>query len=141
MSRKIVELAYLRNQLASGNFSDTDKQLMSEIKQKILRLNNLFTELALSAITRCEEDIKKDDFKLATQEIQLIHNFTFNEPQSWNSNYFYKIELLSYLEQIEDTQRIKKLIFSLAKLQDAYNKQFGLEAHNSQVGQGLQFQT
>lgn len=118
MNNKITELAYLRNQLASANFNEPDKQLLAKIKEDILRSNTPFKELALNAINNCENDVNNNNFKFATQEIQLIHNFTFEQPHAWNSDYFYRIELLSYLEQIDDVQRVKKLISALGKLQD-----------------------
>ena len=124
MSNKITELAYLRNQLASANFGMAEKQLLVKIKRDILELDAPFKELALNAINNSEEDIKKAKFELATQEVQLIHNFPFEEPHTWNSDYFYKIELLSYLEQVDDVQRIKKLIFLLGRLQGKLNMQY-----------------
>ncbi len=61
-----------------------------------MKLDTPFKELALNAINNSEEDMKKADFKSVTQEIQLIHNFSFEKPQAWNSDYFYKIELLTW---------------------------------------------
>ncbi len=117
MNNKIIELAYLRNQLASKKYSDEDEQMINKVKHDISKMNSPFKELALHAINNCENDIKNANFDLATQEMQLIHNFPFYDPEIWDSDYFYKIELLSYLEQVEDVTRIKKLICSLAKLQ------------------------
>jgi hypothetical protein len=120
MNNKIIELAYLRNQLASENFRETDKQLLHKIKQEITELNTPFKNIAVNAINNCEENIKNSNFKLALQEIQLIHNFPFTNPKTWNSDYFYKIELLSYLEKTEDVQRIKRLILLLSELQNTF---------------------
>lgn len=114
---KNIELAFLRNKLASGKFNEEDRELMNKIKENIIILNTPFKELAINAINNCEQDIKKSDFESATQEIQLIHNFTFGDFNAWNQDYFYKIELLSYIELINDSQRIKRLISLLAKIQ------------------------
>lgn len=107
---KIIRLSVLRNELASEKFGEEDKQLMNNIKQDILNLNTPFKELAINAINNCEQDIRNNKFKSAVQEIQLIHNFTFNDFNSWNEDYFYKIELLSYIEIINSKVRIEKLI-------------------------------
>lgn len=117
MNEEMIELAYIRNHLACNNFSEEDKKLLNEVKQKIIKLNTPFTEVALNAIKNCENDIENKDYKSAAQEIHLIHNFTFNNVTSWNSDYFYKIELLSYIELNNDIQRLKRLFISLGKLQ------------------------
>lgn len=121
MNYQLTELAYLRNQLATGNFSIEDVQLIKKIKQHISELDTPFKELALNAINNCEQDIENGNFKLATQEIQLIHNLPFEKSEIWNADYFYKIELLSYLEQVEEPKKIKKLIQLLALLDDKLN--------------------
>lgn len=114
---KITELAFLRNKLASEKFNNEDRELMNEIKNNILISNTQFKDLAINAITNCEHDIENYDFKSATQEIQLIHNFTFDDFNAWNQDHFYRIELLSYIEEINNSERIKKLISLLAQLQ------------------------
>lgn len=48
----------------------------------------------------------------------LIHNLPFFKPKEWNSDYFYRIESLSYIEQISDVQRIKNLLLLVADLQN-----------------------
>lgn len=116
MNSKILELAYLRNQLASNQFDDKDATLMQEVADKIINSNSKFKEISLNAVENCKLDISKANFKAATQEIQLIHNFPFDIPEQWNADYFYKIELLSYLEQVEDVARIKKVIKLLGAL-------------------------
>lgn len=110
MSGKILELAYLRNQLASKKFSEDDSRLLQVIEEQIKSKDSIFKEIALNAIMNSKLDIKNGDFESAAQEIQLIHNFTFEKPELWNSNYFYTIELLSYLEQVKNAERIKKTI-------------------------------
>ncbi|MDR3490904.1 MAG: hypothetical protein P4M12_02535 [Gammaproteobacteria bacterium] len=116
--KKIIELAYLRNKLASKKFDEKDMVLLNEIKKIILNSTSEFKEIAVNAICNCEIDIKKSNFELATQEIQLIHNFTFEDYSAWDSDHFYRIELLSYIEIINDSARIKKLISLLAKLKN-----------------------
>lgn len=113
---KSIELAFLRNQLAMGRFSNEDSELMSKFKNKMVNSNTPFKELAINAINNCEQDINSGNFKSATQEIQLIHNFTFEDFHDWNSDHFYKIELLSYIELANSSERIKKVIVLIAGL-------------------------
>lgn len=116
MSDKILELAYLRNQLASHKFNKNDAILLQSIEDKISVSNSVFKKVAINAIENCKLDIKKNDFTAATQEIQLIHNFCFDNPNIWNLDYFYTVELLSYLEKVKDAKRIKKAIKLIGEL-------------------------
>ena|SRR3989338_6440797 len=116
MSDKILELSYLRNQLASLKFSEDDATLLQEIEDKIKNGNSIFKEVAINAIKNCKSDIRNCDFETATQELQLIHNFCFEAPEVWNSDYFYTVELLSYLEKVNNAERIKKTISLVGRL-------------------------
>mgnify|MGYP006377271751 FL=1 len=116
MSDKILELACLRNQLASHRFSGNDAELLREIENKINTGNSIFKEVAINAIKNCKSDIENANFESATQELQLIHNFCFGSPTLWDSDYFYTVELLSYLEKVNDAKRIKKTIGLLGGL-------------------------
>jgi hypothetical protein len=116
MNTKYIELAHLRNRLARGCFDDEDKQLLELIEHKILSSNSPLKDIALNAIENCKESISSNEFMIAMQELQLIHNFTFDDFSKWNSEYFYRVELLSYLEEVDKVSRIKKLISLLAKI-------------------------
>lgn len=116
MNDKNIDLTHIRNKLASGSFNKEDEQILSGVKDTISSLNSPFKDIALNAIYNCEQNIRDNEWELAAREIQLIHNFTFENAAKWNSDYFYKVELLSYLEQTDDIKRIKKLILLLAKL-------------------------
>lgn len=116
MSDKFLELAFLRNQLASHKFNEKDVELLLQIEKKINLTNTIFKEVAINAIKNCKSDIENGNFENATQELQLIHNFCFESPKKWNSDYFYTIELLSYFENVKDAKRIKKTISLLGDL-------------------------
>ncbi len=123
MGDKMIEFAFIRNKLASDSFNKEDGIMLKMVKDKILISDSPFKEITLNAINNCEEFIRTDQLILAAREIHLIHNFTFNNFTKWNADYFYKIELLSYLEQTEDVSKIKKLILLLAKLQITIDNQ------------------
>lgn len=118
MSDKFIELVFIKNHLHRGLFNEDDRKLMKKMKECILQLDTPFREIAVNAINNCEEDIKNRNFVNATDEINLIHNFTFTNPKGWNADFFYRIELCSYIENNEDVQRLKKLFICLARLQE-----------------------
>lgn len=116
MNEKITELAYIRNKLIEKSFNEGDKRLLDRIKDIISTTDSPFKKIALNAIENCEHHIRNNEWELGANEIQLIHNFTFKDMASWNSEYFYKVELLSYLEQTEDVDKIKRLISLFANI-------------------------
>lgn len=116
MNDKILELAYLRNQLASRKFNEEDVKLLQKIENRISKYDNIFKKIAINAIENCKTDIQEEKFDDAVQELQLIHNFCFEKPDAWNSDYFYTVELLSYLEQMSDAKRIKETIALIGDL-------------------------
>lgn len=113
-----MELAFLRNDLASGKYDTNTSNLLYKIKMQISNSNSPFKELAMNALVNCENDLKNKDFTLASFEINLIHNFTFENLVLWDSNHFYSIELLSYIENVENVARIRKLILLLGRLEE-----------------------
>lgn len=118
MKNKIIEIAFIRNHLLSSIFTEEDKKLMEKVKQDILESDTPFKEIAIFAITNCEYDISRGNLKAAGYEMNLIHNFCFCDAKTWDSDYFYTMELSSYFDKTEGPIRIKKLIYELAKLQD-----------------------
>lgn len=116
----MLELAILRNKLIDNIFSENERDLIESIR-KLLKnfIRNPFNRLIENALKNCEEDVAKNDFKSAVQEIQVVHNFPLGntDTSKWDENHFYRVELLSYLEQVDNVERIKKLIAELAKLQ------------------------
>lgn len=121
MSNKLIELAHLRNVLFSADFNEASWNMLQKVKKDILALKTPFEDIAINAINNSEEDIKNLNFTAAAQELSLIHNFPFKNYREWNSDYFYSVELSSYLDNTEDVPRIKKLIFLLSKLVDKFD--------------------
>ena len=121
MKNDIVEIAFLRNHLYLSIFTEQDEMLLEQIKETLLSSDTPFKEISMLCITNCENDISIGDFKSASREINLIHNFRFVDANTWNSNYFYTVEFASYLEKSENPERIKKLICELAELQKKLN--------------------
>lgn len=122
MDGKIVEIAVVRNRLASNNFDSQDNKIMNQITQEISGMDTPFKVMALNSLRNCMHDIKNSNFELAAQELQLIHNFPFKNPSNWNSKYFYTVELLSYMDQVNNVERISKLIQLVADLQQQIDK-------------------
>lgn len=122
MNDKIIEIAHLRNRLNLGYFEIEDKNLLDNTEKCISQIDSPFKELSLHSISNCRKDIKRNDLKSAANELRMIHNFPFRNPLAWNSDYFYTIELPSYLENVDDANKIKIFIGLLAKLQINFEK-------------------
>jgi hypothetical protein len=109
-----IELAHIRNMLFNNQFSEEEKKMLLDIKKKVIDDNNKFAPLILLAIKHCFEDINVD-MKKAGIEINFIHNLPITE-NKWNEEYFYNVELLDYIERIDDVARVKKVISVLAEI-------------------------
>ena len=109
-----IELAHVRNMLFNNKFSKDEKDILLSIRNKVINDNNKFKSLVLLAIENCLEDAKTD-MKKAGIEINLIHNLPITE-NKWDEEYFYTVELLGYIENINDVIRIKKVINILADI-------------------------
>lgn len=120
MNAKINEIAYLRNRLSSGQFNSSDQEILTKIEKMIKEADTAFQELMIQAINNLKSDLKEGRFKSAAYELNLIHNFPFENTQAWDSEYFYNFELVTYLSQNENAERIKKLIILLANLQNDF---------------------
>jgi hypothetical protein len=113
-------LSHVRNMLFNNIFSEHENNMLLDIKKKVIDDNNRFAALVLLAIENCFEDIKTD-MKKASIEINFIHNLPITEDR-WNEEYFYNVELLDYMEKINDVARVKKVIDVLANINRAYEK-------------------
>jgi len=116
----MLELAHLRNKISNGKFGNDEAALLKDAENEIRISDSIFSEFAISSIERCKFFLKQKDYEKATLEIQLIHNFPFDAPENWDQEYFYKVEFISYIEQINDVARVVQVIEYLAKL----NKKF-----------------
>jgi hypothetical protein len=115
---KIIEIAHLRNLVAKKNYSHSEKELISNIEKEILKHKNRLANIALESILNCKTDLSNNDYESAARELHLIHNFPLKDSElnNWDEYYFYKFELLGYIETVKKTERIKKLILNLSKI-------------------------
>lgn len=114
----MLELAHLRNRLAVSQFGEPERMLLNQLKDTVEHSNSPFSKMTLLALENCVADLKVKDFEAATREIQLVHNFLVaeNEYTLWDEEHFYRIELLSYIEEVNCLHRIKQLIKGLAEI-------------------------
>lgn len=111
-----TELAHVRNMLMRNWFTENENQMLLHVKKKVIDDNNKFAPLVLFAIENCFKDLHID-MERASIEINFIHNLPITKSiEKWNESYFYNIELSSYIERIEDIDRIKKVISILAEI-------------------------
>jgi len=116
-----TKLSHVRNMLFNNIFSDDERKILLGIKEKVINDNNKFAPLVLLSIENCFKDINID-MKKAGIEINFIHNLPLTgNTDKWNEEYFYNVELLDYIEKINDISRVKKVISVLADI----NKKLG----------------
>lgn len=126
----MLELAHLRNRLAVGKFGEYEQALLDYIQQQVKHSDSPFAKIILTAVRNCVADVECQDFTSATREIHLVHNFpVFDKEYSlWDEKHFYQIELLSYIEDAKNVNRIKQFILLLAEAITLYS------VHNQEVG-------
>ena len=119
----MIELAHVRNMLVRKKFGQEEIQMLSAVRSALHDNKTPFAEIILNGIDNCLVDVSKNDFDTAKFEINLIHNFPILEKDinNWDERHFYTVEMLTYLENVEDVSRIKKIILLVSKLQDSDN--------------------
>jgi hypothetical protein len=109
-----TELAHVRNMLLKNRFTEDERNMLLNIRKKVIYDNNKFAPLVLLAIENCLSDVNTD-MKKASIEINFIHNLPITGGK-WDEEYFYNAELLGYIERINDLPRVKKVISVLADI-------------------------
>lgn len=118
----MIELAFLRNQLLSGY---ADEKLIINLLDNIRNNDYMFKDVILQSLHNCINDIQKEDYQSAANEIYLVHNLPLDKDDfsKWDQWSFYVIQMPTYLDNINDEKRVKKLIRMLAEYQNIYEQQ------------------
>jgi len=108
---KIIELAFIRNQLLSENI---DNSLVFNMIEKVKHqleesLENNMICFMLEIIKLAEEEIIKKKYKNAAYDIGLIHNFPLDKMDTWKEEYFYKFDFVGYYDYLIEQKQLKKL--------------------------------
>ncbi|NJK64973.1 MAG: hypothetical protein HC921_21720 [Synechococcaceae cyanobacterium SM2_3_1] len=110
--------------MINKEFNEKDQETIDSIKREIISSRSPFKELMLQAINNSIIYARKEEYNLAANEINLIHNLPVSkdECKSWNEWSFYCVELPNYLEHIEDEKKVQQLIRLLAASQNLSNE-------------------
>lgn len=113
-----ADLAFVRNQLRSGNYSQDIEQVIKQTISLLKDRKTPFAHICKQACLNALDDIAFGKYKLASYEINLIHNMPINaeEIQAWDEEHFYLYELPVYFEHVEDMSRVKRMLILLANL-------------------------
>lgn len=112
----MIELAFIRNELYNNKFTSEYLDTLEDIKNTVKSNGNPYKSLIIFCIDLALEDITNNDFQQAAEEIHFIHNFPIQRDfDSWNSDHFFNIELLGYIEKNEDSAKLRKIIKRIAE--------------------------
>lgn len=113
---RLIELAHIRNELYNGRITNEYLDTLNEVKKMVSTNNNPYGGLIIFCIDLAIKSIKVNDYKTAAEEINFIHNFPIKDGfDSWNSDHFFNIELLGYIEETRDSVKIRQVIKEIAK--------------------------
>lgn len=111
---KIDELAFIRNSLVNNEYNNEIKQLINQVKIDISSKENNRFYFLLHMLELAEEEINKRNYKEASYDVNLIHNFPKNINDIWNEEYFYKFDFVGYYDYLIENKNISKLKIVIA---------------------------
>ena len=97
-------------------FTNEYLETLNEVKKIVIDNNNPYKGLIILCIDLAIRNIELNDYKSAAEEINFIHNFPIKDDlRSWDSDHFFNIELLGYIEKTQDSLKLRKVIKEIAK--------------------------
>ena len=117
----MIEIAYFRNCLSMNKWNN---ELTDELSSLLDKKNSQskFYEITNHCINNALKDIDKKNYKSASIELNLCHNFPCSADEKWDESHFYQIELPNYIEHLYDhnlenyNERLKSLIKLLSNI-------------------------
>ncbi|CUV66607.1 hypothetical protein BN3087_950003 [Sulfurovum sp. enrichment culture clone C5] len=110
-----LELAMIRNVLLKNKCNDATYESVRYVQKNLAKKNENIYKFMLEIITLAVKDIERDKFKLASFDINLIHNFPSKteEIKNWENEeaaagIFFKFSLPEYLYRLLEVQEYKK---------------------------------
>jgi len=124
VASKQLGFLYIRGALFNEVYHDRVKNVFSETYQELLnrkdkeQYSNNMILFMLAMMDNAQEELNDSNLILAGYDINLLHNLPETIYNDWNEDYFYKSELLSYMRNMMEENRIdkvKKVIFLVSK--------------------------
>jgi len=108
---KMIELAFIRNQLLNENFDDNlILNMIEKVKHQLEKSSeNKISYFMLALIKLAKKEIVKNNYKNAAYDIGLIHNFPLNNIYKWKEEYFYKFDFIGYYDYLIEHNQLNKL--------------------------------
>ena len=124
MPVKQLAFLYIRGALFNGVYNERVKKAFLETYKELLNrknkksYSNNMIDFMLAMMDNAKEELDKGNLLLAGYDIDLLHNLPETIHNNWNEEYFYKGELVGYLDHMIEADRIdkiKKVIFLVGK--------------------------
>lgn len=113
---KMIELAFIRNELYNNRFASEYIYTLESVKNIVKSNGTPYKSLIVFCIDLAIEDIRKKFFHQAAEEINFIHNFPIQSDFNlWNADHFFNIELLGYIEKNEDSVKLRTIIKKISE--------------------------
>ena len=115
MSVKQLGFLYIRGALFNNVYHDRVKKAFSETYEELLNrknkehYSNNMIDFMLAMMDNAQEELDKGNLLLAGYDINLLHNLPETIYSNWNEEYFYKGELVDYLDHMIEAKRIDKI--------------------------------
>ena len=106
---------FIRGALFNGKFNARVQESFDETYSELLsrkdkdRYDNNMIDFMLKVMDMAKEELKNNNLLLAGYDINLLHNLPETISNRWDEDYFYKGELLGYLEHMSEANRVDKI--------------------------------
>ena len=104
-----LELSFIRNVLSKNKFDNELAQLLTNIQIEVASKKHPLYGFMNEMINLAHKEIENKNYKLASYDIDLIHNFPKKDISNWNEEYFYTGELLTYCDRLGELGEINKI--------------------------------
>jgi len=104
-----LELCYVRNILSRNQCNSDLIKLLETIQVEIFQQKHSTHKFMYEMINLANDEIKKQNYKIASYDLDLIHNFPKDDISKWNEKYFYSAEFLDYCDNVLELSRIDKV--------------------------------
>lgn len=115
MVSKQLGFLYIRGALFNEVYHGRVKKVFSETYQELLnrkdkeQYSKSIILFMLAMMDNAQEELNTGNLMLAGYDINILHNLPETIYNDWNEDYFYKNELLSYIRNMMEENRIDKV--------------------------------
>lgn len=104
------ELLFLRMKLLNNKFDKEDEILFKDLLSTLeSSKKNNYKLFILSILHLAQNELDKQNYIEAGRDINFVHNIPTTHKKEFNEEYFFNVELLSYLEFLSESNKTKKI--------------------------------